>query len=130
VRCRNKPYIDQGGAAARHRVRRSPRRALPWGGPPGTPAPSQTSSISDQTSLCRHPILQEGSRLPRARFSQSQPPRQGRPAGVAGAIGFADPGRCTRLTGTGSYEEDGGRLGRAVVSTALNLGSSLADPFQ
>jgi energy-coupling factor transporter ATP-binding protein EcfA2 len=29
ARCRIEPYLDQGGAAARHRARRSPRRAQP-----------------------------------------------------------------------------------------------------
>ena len=33
LRCRIVPFLDQGGAATRHRVRRSPRRALALGRP-------------------------------------------------------------------------------------------------
>jgi hypothetical protein len=40
--CRIKPHLDQGGAAARHRVRRSSRRALPRKARPARPRrPSQ-----------------------------------------------------------------------------------------
>jgi hypothetical protein len=42
------------GAAARRRVRRSPRRALPLSGPPGPPAPHQPA-VADQ-SCYRQPL--------------------------------------------------------------------------
>ena len=42
------------GAAARRRVRRSPRRALPLSGPPGAPAPHQPA-VADQ-SCYRRPL--------------------------------------------------------------------------
>jgi hypothetical protein len=42
-RCRVEPFLDQGGAAARHRVRRSPCRAQPWEARPARPRrPSRT----------------------------------------------------------------------------------------
>jgi hypothetical protein len=44
--CRD-PFLDQGGSAARRRVRCSPRRALPLGSPPAAAAPSHPERSDD-----------------------------------------------------------------------------------
>ena len=51
LRCRIMPYLDQGGAATRRRVRRSPRRALPWKARPARPRrPSCATSTPSNRS--------------------------------------------------------------------------------
>ena len=49
----NCAVIRSSGAASRRRVRRSPRRALALGGPPGAPAPWQLSGRWHQTRTLR-----------------------------------------------------------------------------
>jgi hypothetical protein len=75
--CRIEPFLESSGAAARRRVRRSPRRALALGGPArrARAVPPKAAPADLPGSLCRHPGLQAAiflstpmsrSRLPRA----------------------------------------------------------------
>jgi len=49
LRCRIMPFLDQGGAAARRRVLRSPRRALPWKARPARRAVPDFGGDADLT---------------------------------------------------------------------------------
>jgi hypothetical protein len=80
VRCRIGAYLDQGGACAAAGPASAPDSAL--GGPPGARRAGAAEHADPSDSRGRQP---GGARIrrPRSRLSSSQPPRLGRPAGVA-----------------------------------------------
>ena len=83
VCCRLESYLikaaPQRGAAGPA----SAPRAQPWGGPPGH-TPGHTRMARGSSRISRQGRPRSAHRhLPRARLSQSRPPRQGRPAGAA-----------------------------------------------
>jgi hypothetical protein len=90
----------------------APRAGLwPWKAPPGAPAPSPPrQGATDLPGFIYVPADTAGSRLPRAPIIPVAAAAS-RTLRVAARSAFADPGPTGRSTGTGSYQEDGDRLG-------------------
>ena len=101
-RCRVEPYW----------IKALPRAGLwPWKAPPGAPAPSPPrQGAIDLPGFVYVPAGTAGSRLPRASIIPVAAAAS-RTLRVAARSAFADPGPTGRSTGTGSYQEDGDRLG-------------------
>jgi hypothetical protein len=127
---------EQGGAGARHRVRRSPRPALPASGAPRvrhSPRPAQPwearparprrppaiSRVPDQAAHSEVRWSPGGCRLSRLPLSSLRAPPPGRPAGVAARSAIAKPGPGARAHGFGTCEKYGVKqAGRVVWPTA------------
>jgi len=105
--CRIEPHLEQGGAATRHRVRRSPRRALPWKARPARPRRPQPVGAAD---LPRIFVTACGTTAPpSSSLSIVQLPAAASQGawGVAARSACADPGPGAHSPGVRAYEEDG-----------------------
>jgi hypothetical protein len=116
MRCRNRPYLDQGGTAAR---RRGPAIALglrPWRGPGR--ARARPHAFSLPLMYWAHPDHASRSwAVPSSSavsLSRSRPSCLGRPSGPSHAIGFAEPRHDVHSRGIGAYR---GRRERNRIST-------------
>ena len=90
---------------------RLPRRALPWGGPPGAAGP-HSCRHADQRRLTRRAGRCHAGRLPRRTIIQlAATASRALPAVASHAIGFADPRPGVHSPGLAPIEEDGGRAG-------------------
>jgi hypothetical protein len=108
LRCRIKPCMNQGRRRCAALRPALPRRALPWRGPPGAPAPSPRRAARVITSAqAVHPAGTAGSHLPRLRLFSSRRPSQGRLRHRWRDSAATGPDTAPAPVGSGTCEGDG-----------------------